>query len=165
MPLRLRPARPADAPRLTRIAHAAKRYWGYPAAWIRLWRASLTVRPAHLRRHAVTVALLRGRIAGFVSVRIAGRGAELEHLWVLPAAIGRGVGGALFAHALRRCARRGARVLEVSADPNAAGFYRALGGRDAGTTDSVPAPRKLPHLRFVPVLGSRRRGKPGRGKP
>ena len=165
MRVRLRPARPADAPRLTRIAHAAKRHWGYPEAWIRLWRAGLTVRPAHLCRHAVTVALLRGRISGFVSVRIEGRGAELEHLWVLPAAIGRGVGRVLFAHALWRCARRGVRGLGVTADPNAADFYRALGGRDAGTVRSVPPPRKLPHLRFVPVLGSRRRGKPRGGKP
>lgn len=152
MPPRLRPARPADAPGLTRIAHAAKRHWRYPEAWIVLWRAGLTVRPAHLRNHAVTVALSRGRIAGFVSVRIAGRGAGLEHLWVLPAAIGRGLGRALLGHALRHCARRGVRVLEVSADPNAAGFYRALGGRDAGTVNAVPAPRKLPHLRFRPML-------------
>lgn len=165
MRVRLRSARPADAPRLTRIAHAAKRHWGYPDAWIVLWRAGLTVRASHLRRHAVTVALSRGRIAGYVSVRIEGRVAELEHLWVQPAVIGRGVGRALFAHALCRCARRGVRVLGVTADPNAADFYRSRGGRDAGTVRSVPAPRKLPHLRFVPVLGSRRRGKPRGGKP
>lgn len=165
MPARLRPARAADAPRLTQIAHAAKRHWGYPEAWIALWRAGLSVRPAHLRSHAVTVALSRGRVAGFVSVRIAGRSAELEHLWVLPAAIGRGLGRALLAHALRHCARRGVRVLEVAADPYAAGFYRALGGRDAGAVRSVPVPRKLPCLRFDTLLGSRRREKPRGGTP
>jgi len=161
----LRPARASDAPRLTRIAHAAKRHWGYPQAWILLWRRGLSVRPDHLRRHAVTVALVRGQIAGFASVRIAGRGASLEHLWILPVAMGQGIGRALLEHVLRTCARRGVRVLEVIADPNATGFYRDLGGRNAGMVRSAPAPRTLPRLRFVPMLGSRRSGNLRRGAP
>ena len=39
----VRRARPADAAGLTRIAHAAKRHWRYPARWMRLWRDDLTV--------------------------------------------------------------------------------------------------------------------------
>ena len=51
---------------------------------------------------AVTVAELEGQVAGFVAA-VTG---WLEHLYVDPAAQGRGVGSALFAHAQAAAAPR-----------------------------------------------------------
>jgi GNAT superfamily N-acetyltransferase len=83
-----------------------------------------------------------------VSVCVAGRDAEIEHLWVLPEFIGLGVGRTLLQQALDWCASRGLASLKVVADPNAIGFYLAAGGKLIGRQPSVPVPRELPVFLF-----------------
>ena len=150
-----RAALPADAATLSRIAIAAKRHWGYPDEWIELWRRELTVTPANIERDYVSIAEVSGQAAGFVSVSVAARDAEIEHLWVLPEFIGLGVGRTLLQQALDWCASRGLASLKVAADPNAIGFYLAAGGKVIGRQTSVPAPRELPVFLFsIPGRGS-----------
>jgi predicted N-acetyltransferase YhbS len=57
---------------------------------------------------------------------------DLEHLWVLPAWIGTGLGRRLFVRAMRRAHELGARTVTIESDPNAEGFYRKMGARRAG---------------------------------
>jgi GNAT superfamily N-acetyltransferase len=73
---------------------------------------------------------------------------ELEHMWVEPKLIGAGVGRLLFTHLLRHLRRAGALRLTIASDPNAEGFYRALGARRIGSVRSRPAGRRLPLLVF-----------------
>ena len=61
--MRISRARSADAARLTRIAFAAKRTWGYPDDWIRQWAGKLTITPAYLRRHPTFCARVGKSIA------------------------------------------------------------------------------------------------------
>jgi GNAT superfamily N-acetyltransferase len=142
----IRRARADDAPALTRIAHAAKRHWRYPDAWIRLWAADLTVTPGFVRRHPTWCAVRGGRVVGFYAV--SGRGAtrELEHMWVDPRRIGDGIGRALFAHCEDRLRRMGVARLDIASDPNAEGFYRRLGARRVGDVPARPDGRTLPLL-------------------
>src|SRR5688500_16430395 len=91
MSVAMRPATPDDAAVLTEIAHAAKRHWGYPERWVQLWRAALTITPDFIRRHPVYLAAAGGTPVGFYAL-IHGRGCTLEHLWVLPEWMGRGIG-------------------------------------------------------------------------
>src|SRR5437899_12760341 len=95
-------AKPDDAATLTAIALAAKRHWGYPAEWLESWRDVLTVLPESIAAHETYAAIDEGRTVGFYALGHKGRGMELLHLWVLPDAMGRGVGRALFTHALER---------------------------------------------------------------
>ena len=55
---------------------------------------------------------------------------------------------ALFERVKAWCNDSDVRYLRVVADPNAAGFYEAVGGRLDGEVASVPAPRKLPVYKF-----------------
>ena len=57
---------------------------------------------------------------------------DLEHLWVLPAWIGTGLGRTLFEHAVRRAQELGAMTVTIESDPNAEGFYRRMGARRRG---------------------------------
>ncbi len=123
---------PGDAEALTRIAFAAKGYWGYPERWMERWQESLTITPDFIRRNEVYVAVVEGEMVGFYALAGRGRRIELEHLWVTPEHIGTGVGRALFDHAVRRAAALGAEVLGIEADPNAEGFYRRMGARRVG---------------------------------
>src|SRR5688500_5782222 len=101
----IRRARPDEAAALTAIAHAAKRHWGYPERWIALWREDLTFTPAFVAAHPVYVAAgPGGEAVGCYALGREGPRATLEHLWVRPEWMGRGVGRSLLAHAARRAA-------------------------------------------------------------
>jgi ribosomal protein S18 acetylase RimI-like enzyme len=146
--LTIRPARPAEAARLTAIAFASKRDWGYPAKWLAAWAPRLTVTSAYIREHAVFVARAGRRLRGFYALVETPKYWELDHFWIHPDAIGQGIGRRLFTHARAYVDRRGPRVLRIIADPNAVGFYQRMGAHRMGT---VAAPigrlkRRLPRL-------------------
>ncbi len=90
---------------------------------------------------AVAVAELDGAIAGFATVLARDDGqAELEDLFVDPAAWRRGVGARLVAEAERRAAALGARTLHVVAHDRARAFYERCGFRMVGTVMTALAP-------------------------
>jgi GNAT superfamily N-acetyltransferase len=151
----IRRARTSDAGRLTAIAHAAKRTWGYPEQWIALWRDDLTVKRPFVRTHPVFCAVRGRTVVAFYALSRCGEDFELEHLWVDPDHIGTGVGRKLFRHALATVRARRGKALRIAADPNAEGFYAGLGARRVGVVPSSPAGRTLPLLE-VRVAGSPR---------
>lgn len=71
---------------------------------------------------------------------------ELEHCWVTPAWIGRGVGARLVADAAATARALGATMLRIASDPYAEGFYARLGARRVGAVPSTPRGRTLPLL-------------------
>lgn len=141
-------AKPVDAPVLTALAQAAKAQWGYPANWLAEWSEGLTITPGFIAEHPTYLALEAGVVVGFYAVVFADGTASLEHLWVAPERMRRGIGRLLFQHA-RACAREaGAAGLRIVSDPNAAAFYRRCGARDVGQEPAPVAgsPRLLPVL-------------------
>jgi GNAT superfamily N-acetyltransferase len=120
-------AKPDDAAVLTDIAFAAKRHWGYPERWIESWRDALTVRPEFIATHETYAAILNGRAVGFYALGHKDDRLDLLHLWVMPDAMGQGVGRSLFLHGLERARELGCRQLEIESDPNAEGFYQHMG--------------------------------------
>ena len=145
----LRRALPEDATTLTQIAVDAKRHWGYPEHWIKHWESDLTISSDFIRDNHVYVAEEDGEIRGFYALVVSGDKAELEHMWVTPACIGTGIGKELFLDAMERAAALKVRGVELSADPNAAGFYERMGAVQIGETESVidGQVRKLPRMR------------------
>ena len=148
----IRSASPEDAPTLTTIALDAKRHWGYPEHWIKHWESDLTVSSDFIRDNHVYVADDDGEIRGFYALCVIGDKAELEHLWVTPAMIGTGIGKELFLDAMERAAKLNVNAVEISSDPNAAGFYKHMGAKQIGEIDSSieGQPRKLPRLKIEP---------------
>ena len=146
----IRPARPTDAARLTAIAHAAKRHWGYPERWLERWREELTITPELLAEHPAFCAEANGTVLGFCVLALDGVAASLDHFWILPEAMGRGLGRQLFGAATRHASEAGATHLLIESDPNAEGFYRHLGARPHGEVVYAldGQPRRLPVLRF-----------------
>ncbi|MGF1455301.1 MAG: GNAT family N-acetyltransferase [Alphaproteobacteria bacterium] len=134
--LTLRPAVPADAQALSRLARAAKAQWGYDAGFMEAARSELTVTPDMIEQDVVRVAERGGRTVGFYvlssfesdppmadgSVDVL----DLDMVFVAPEAMGQGVGKALMAHAAAKAVTLGAGALAVVADPFAEPFYRHL---------------------------------------
>jgi GNAT superfamily N-acetyltransferase len=147
---RIRPARPADAARLTEIALAAKAVWGYPASFMARCRAALAVEPAEIVRRGFHLAeAADGRILGFYGFEPEPGGIGLSHLFIAPEVIGQGIGRALWGHAVAEARRLGLPRLIVVSDPNAAGFYLRMGAEPAGAPPSEVEPeRALPVFRL-----------------
>jgi len=148
----IRRALPEEADTLTQIALDAKRHWGYPESWIQHWQEDLTVSPEFIRDNQVYVFERDGDVRGFYALCVSGTKAELEHMWVTPDSIGTGIGKELFLDAMDRAATLEVREIEISADPNAAGFYERMGASQIGESDaSIDGQvRKLPRLRIEP---------------
>ena len=160
----IRRAAVEEAGLLTTIALEAKRYWGYPEHWIKHWEADLTISPEFIRDNHVYVAEADGEVRGFYALCVVAETgaerkeelgqskAELEHMWVKPDYIGTGVGKELFLDAMERAAALDVRDVELSADPNAAGFYTRMGATQIGEVDAPMdgQERKLPRLKITP---------------
>ena len=48
--------------------------------------------------------------------------------------MGRGIGRALFEHAVEQARRLGSHALKIESDPNAEGFYKRMGAHRVGET-------------------------------
>jgi predicted N-acetyltransferase YhbS len=133
---------------LTEIAFAAKRHWQYPETWIHRWRELLTITPDYIAEHPTFVAVVDGELAGFCAVQIAAGEALLDHLWVLPAFMGRGIGRTLFRQAEEIARASGAVRMRIVGDPHAEPFYARMGatlcGREPASMDGEE--------RFLPLL-------------
>jgi GNAT superfamily N-acetyltransferase len=143
---RMRRCSARDAPSLTRLAHASKASWGYPADLVALWDGDLTLDPAFVERHDVWAAVAGAEVVGFYAMNGEGPVREIEHLWVDPGWMGRGVGRLMVDDLVARARAAGVEELRVVSDPNAAGFYLRMGARHVGEQASVPAGRRLPVL-------------------
>jgi GNAT superfamily N-acetyltransferase len=109
----------------------------------------LTITPEFIAAHQTFMAV-EGEIVGFHALVETPEFWRLEHLWVLPQAIGRGLGRSLFHHAVARAKERGALCLTIEADPNAEPFYKHMGAvrTDAIRSEIDGRARELPLLRF-----------------
>ena len=145
----IRPALSDEAPALTQIALDAKRYWGYPEHWIKHWESDLTITPEFIADNQVFVLEGDGQIRGFYALCINENNAELEHLWVTPQFIGTGIGKELFLDAMNRATTLSVNEVQITAEPNAAGFYEKMGAKKIGEANTTVdgQPRSLPRMK------------------
>ncbi|MFL6289726.1 MAG: GNAT family N-acetyltransferase [Thermoanaerobaculia bacterium] len=151
--MKIRRAQESDATELTRVAHEAKRHWGYPKRWIELWRDDLTLSPEFIAGNEVYLAEDGCEAQGFYGLVAASPASPdwtLEHFWVRPAAMGKGLGRLLFEHARAVAGSAGASGLAIDADPNAEAFYLHMGAVRVGEIRSEidGQPRVRPLLRL-----------------
>lgn len=146
MNITIRRVLPEGAEALTRIAISAKAHWGYPERWMEIWKPQLTFTPEYFEENESWVALDGTRLIAFYTLQEKNENVWLENLWVLPKYIGKGIGKRLFLHAIEIALQRGYKVLQLEADPNAAGFYEKMGMYQIGERRSEVEgqPRILP---------------------
>lgn len=147
----IRPVLPEEADDLTRIALAAKRHWGYPERWIEIWTPQLTFDPHYFEEHESWAAVIEDKPVAFYTLLDRDNVACLANLWVSPEFMGKGVGKALFLHAMDLARQRNYKILQLDADPNAAGFYQKMGMYQVGelTSEVDGQPRPLPIMEIT----------------
>jgi GNAT superfamily N-acetyltransferase len=143
----IRKATLGESKTLSDIAWRAKSHWGYDAAAMATWREGLLVSEPSLITQPTFAAEIADRIAGFYQVSLDAEKAELEHFWVEPDFMRRGVGRAMLAHAVNITASHGFAELHIDSDPFAYAFYVACGAIQIGN-------------RAAPIAGNPQRTRP-----
>jgi GNAT superfamily N-acetyltransferase len=145
----MRSARADEAEALSSLALRSKAQWGYDAAFLDACRPALTFGPEDLGAPHAVVAEVDGEVAGFYTLKGTLPEGELDNLWVEPRRMRTGVGRRLWEHAMAAATSIGLTAVLIDADPNAEGFYLAMGAERVGTTPSTTFPgRLLPRMRY-----------------
>jgi GNAT superfamily N-acetyltransferase len=150
----IRPALPEEAGVISGVALRSKAHWGYSVGQMAVFGPELTLSPGEIEARRVHVFEEDGRIVGFFTLVARDEGVgELEHIFVDPSRLGRGIGAALFRRACVVAQEAGWRRLVIQSDPNAAGFYQRMGARlERHVPSSIPG-RNLPLFTFaLPAL-------------
>jgi GNAT superfamily N-acetyltransferase len=152
-PIQIRRAHTHEAALLSVIATEAKMFWPYSAAQIAAWRDDLTISAEAVQSFPTYIAEIESKPVGFFSIEPGTQTWNLEHLWVLPSAMGRGVGRALLTRAMAIAKAGGADAITIDADPHAEPFYLACGAIRTGTT-AAPIDGELNRERPQLLLGT-----------
>ena len=159
----IRPAKPNEAEALSRISFDSKGYWGYPEKYFETWKHELTISPDYIEKNAVYVYETGPDLAGYYAVveltkdievsniRLP-KGFWLEHMFVEPRHIGKGIGSTMFRHLQDQCGEIGISELAILSDPHARGFYEKMGCRYVREFPSTIKNRTTPYLKFYPNL-------------
>jgi GNAT superfamily N-acetyltransferase len=145
MTIEIRRAMPQEAPLLGELALRSKGHWGYDADFLANCRHDLSLSPEQIESSPVYVSLdSKGHVTGFYRLMPLDDGiAELDSLFIEPAAIGRGVGRRLWEHAVEVARSLGFAALEFQSDPHAEGFYLAMGAERCGESESTVTPGRM----------------------
>ena len=148
MNIKIRRAGEAEAKQLSEISFAAKKHWDYPETFFKHWNDALKISPEFIATNNVWVAVHNNERLGFAAISIKKTVAELEHMWVIPKYMRKGIGETLMKTVIEYCKDAGLESLRIESDPNARVFYEKMGARLIGYVESKPAPRKLPVLKL-----------------
>lgn len=142
----VRRVHPEEADKLTWIALTAKRHWGYPERWMKIWAPQLAFSEDYFEENESWVAAMEEEPVAFYTLLDKNGKAWIENLWVAPELIGQGIGKMLFLHAVELVRQRGYKLLQLEADPNALGFYEKMGMHQISErrSDVEGQPRVLP---------------------
>jgi GNAT superfamily N-acetyltransferase len=146
----IRRAHPSEAGALSALALRSKAHWGYDVDFLAACRDDLTLTADDIATSTVFVIDGEDSPLGFCRLLHLDDGvAELDDLFVEPAAMGQGVGKRLWRHAVVTAATLGCTEIVLQSDPQAEGFYLAMGAQRAGESESTVTPgRMLPLMRF-----------------
>lgn len=131
---------------LSEIRVRSKGHWGYSPAVLESWRPAMIVTRDYIRQSTVRSIFLDGRPVGFYALKKEEN--LLDHLWLLPEAIGLGLGRFAFTHAVWLARSLGLRALVIVSDVDAASFYLKMGAQKIGEVHSPHQNRMLPKLVF-----------------
>jgi len=150
----IRPARATEARAISDLAFRSKSHWPYTAAQLEVFRGELTLSPEEVAAKRSHVAEEEGTILGFYTLVSVGRAEmELEHIFVDPRQLKRGIGSQLFRHACETARAGAAARLVIQSDPNAAGFYHSVGAvLEKEIPSSIPG-RSIPYFTYSLTRG------------
>jgi N-acetylglutamate synthase-like GNAT family acetyltransferase len=135
------------------ILISSKGYWGYSQEQLEQWRSNLRFEDEYVSRNTVKLILDESEVIGFFAI-VKGDIDELDHLWLLPKAIGKGFGNLVFETILSECKILDITEFYIISDPDAEGFYLKKGALKVGEVYSEPKKRMLPKLKYLVAMST-----------
>ena len=147
--IELRQATESEANELTDLAIRSKASWGYSEPFMEACKPELTVSTRDFSKSYIKVAVVNGKIAGFLRLVVKASEAELTHLFVEPEYFRQGIAKRLLEDALSLARSLNLGKVSLDSDPNSEAFYKNQG---AATVGQIPSPsipgRNLPAMEF-----------------
>ena len=145
--LTVRNAWPNEDLLLSELASRSKSYWPYDEEYLRMCRSVTHVTEDDIKSWPFRIAEEHGKILGFAAVCPVKGEYMLDHLWIEPEHIGKGVGRLLYLDAIAQAKAMGWTKFTIAADPYAEKFYQKMGGKRIGERES-----KIKPGFFLPLL-------------
>ncbi|PHO19494.1 hypothetical protein CPU12_00885 [Malaciobacter molluscorum LMG 25693] len=133
---------------LSDIAIESKGYWGYSREQLDIWRKDLRIEKEYIENNLIKIVYQNSNPVGFFSIKSGTLKKELDHLWLLPEIIGKGVGNIVFDKIINECKRLNISKFTIVSDPDAEGFYLHKGAKRIGEVESISQKRMLPLLEY-----------------
>ncbi len=144
---------------LTQIAFSSKRYWNYPNKYFKIWERELTITEEYLKNNEVYVYEKNEIKYAFYSIlelksdmkyknETLKAGIWLDHMFIIPQKIRKGIGKELFIDCVEKIKRKGCKRFRILADPNAKEFYLKQGCNYIKEFPSSIEGRTTPLLEF-----------------
>lgn len=147
--MEIRRANPNEAYELSDLAGRSKSYWPYDEDYLRLCRSVTHVTKEDIKKWPFIVAVERNQIQGFAAVCEVNEERMLDHLWIDPECIGKGLGSLLFEEGVSAAKELGWSSFTIASDPYAENFYIKMGAARIGERESkIKKGFYLPLLKF-----------------
>lgn len=138
MEITIRRAISTDALFLTSISFGAKRYWNYSEEYLEAWHDELTISEEYIEKNVVFVAQKKATIIGYCSMIYREEdvcrgetklkaGYWLDHIFIRPAYIGKGIGSNLIEALVTYCEGHQVNVFNILSNPHINSFYEKIG--------------------------------------
>lgn len=145
--MNIRPAVQNEARFLSGLAMRSKSYWPYPLDYLEKCISVLQVTEDDILNWPVFVSEIKGEGIGFFALKPVNGENRLDHLWIDPRFIGKGIGNLLFKESIAAAKKIGWNYFRIVADPYAEPFYLKMGAKNIGAVQSTIKPGLfLPHL-------------------
>ncbi|MEI8320886.1 MAG: GNAT family N-acetyltransferase [Alphaproteobacteria bacterium] len=128
--IQTRPALPSDLRNLNDLLKASKAHWGYDEVFMKEFMENLGLSEASFSQQSLFLVFVEGVLAGFYGFAVGeDKILELEHFYLYPDFIGKGLGRQMWNLGLDTAKSWGHRDFLVWSDPHADGFYEKMGGK------------------------------------
>lgn len=141
MMLEFKLAHPGDGFFLNRIAQESKAIWGYSSEYLKNWEQGMKVDEQYIKNNIVYKIYFDQELIGFYALcyKNLENCFEVDHLWLIPAYVNKGIGRTVFIRILSHLKELGQTRALLKGDPHARGFYEKMLGKlvpdtqDSGT--------------------------------
>lgn len=143
----VRKAKVSETKFLSGLAMRSKSYWPYPAEYLEKCIDVLHLTDEDILSWPVFVAEQFDEVLGFFALKKINGENQLDHLWIDPRYIGKGIGKILFNSSILEAKKMEWHQFKIAADPYAEKFYLKMGAIKIGTVQSRIKPDLfLPHM-------------------
>ena len=146
----------SELEKLNELAARSEAYWGFDESHMEAFKRLCALREAHFKKGCVFVIEKDGEIAGFYCLAAKEADFELEHFYVDPEHIAKGLGKTLWLHMRTFCIHRKIREVTIVCSDFVKGFYLKMGAASLGQVEStVDRGKMIPRLTYRIDPGTR----------